>query len=62
MYYRNVLNLCPVGEICSGYSIDQIEEIPELNADAILLSHKNGSRHLHISREDSNNCFRYFFV
>ena len=46
------------GELIHGYKVDRLVECPELSFMATELTHlQTGARHIHISREDSNNVF-----
>lgn len=51
-----------IGDRLFGYHVDSIHPIPELCLTAYSLTfEKNGARHLHISRNDSNNVFSVAF-
>ncbi len=42
-----------------GYTVDSVTKVSDFNLIAIRLHHdKTGAQHLHICRNDSNNCFR----
>ena len=48
------------GDKLSGYTVNNVTEIPELDLVAVQLTHdKTGAKHLHIARDDSNNTFGY---
>lgn len=46
------------GDSLHGYTVNKVQEIPELAITAYSLSHgKSGAEHLHLYRDDPNNCF-----
>lgn len=50
------------GKQLCGYTVNEIEDIKEIDARAILLTHQEtGAQHLHVAREDSNNTFSVGF-
>ncbi len=50
-----------IGKIISGFRVEKVEKINELQLTAFHLKHaKTGAQHFHISKQDSNNVFRYF--
>lgn len=50
------------GDRLHGYTVQKIDEIPELFLTAVSLSHdKTGAQHLHIARDDDNNTFSVAF-
>lgn len=50
------------GDNIHGYKVVRTTEIPELAISAIQLKHeKSGTEHLHLARDDSNNCFNVVF-
>lgn len=61
-----MLNFCLLDRKCGdklyGYTIDQVGEIPDIDAHVTRLTHnETGAQHLHIAREDNNNTFRYVY-
>ncbi|OWB71144.1 hypothetical protein B5S31_g828 [[Candida] boidinii] len=57
-----ILKKYPIGSEVSGYVINKVLPVPELNLTAIDLSHKRtGAKHLHIDRQDKNNVFSIIF-
>ena len=51
-----------VGQTLHGYTCERIEEIPERNMTAVVLTHKaSGARHLHLDTADTNNVFAVAF-
>ena len=62
---NNIIMLFNLGEYSPndklfGYTVDSVTQVPDFNLVAIQLHHdKTGAQHLHICRNDSNNCFRY---
>lgn len=47
------------GDKLYGYTIDKVQDVPEIDAVAIRLTHDStGAQHLHIAKDDSNNTFR----
>lgn len=51
-----------IGDRLYGYRVDSIHPVPELCLTAYSLTfEKNGAKHLHISRNDSNNVFSVAF-
>jgi len=51
-----------VGDKLHGYSVDQVEKLPELSAVAVKLSHDgSGAQHLHVAKDDVNNTFSVGF-
>lgn len=47
-----------VGDKMHGYTVVRVEDVPELSLTAYDLHHEySGADHLHISRDDPNNCF-----
>ncbi|UYV62607.1 PITRM1 [Cordylochernes scorpioides] len=51
-----------VGDNLHGYTIQQVENVPEFSLTAVRLRHDaTGADHLHIDRQDSNNTFSVAF-
>ena len=51
-----------VGDELHGYRVRRIEDVPELAIRAYDLRHESsGAEHLHLARNDSNNCFSLTF-
>lgn len=51
-----------VGDEIHGYIVRRVEEVSEFCITAIELDHKrSGGRHLHLARDDPNNCFSVTF-
>lgn len=51
-----------VGDKIHGYVVKRVEEVPEFCISAIELDHEgSGARHLHLARDDPNNCFSVTF-
>ncbi|CAM4600021.1 unnamed protein product [Lepidochelys kempii] len=51
-----------IGEQIHGFTVNQVEAVPELFLTAVKLSHENtGAKYLHVAREDSNNLFSVQF-
>ena len=54
---RRLSDYC-VGDKIHGYSVDQVQKLPELSATAVKLSHGgSGAQHLHVAKDDVNNSF-----
>ncbi|CAO3597204.1 unnamed protein product [Absidia cylindrospora] len=50
------------GDNLSGYRVQQVRRVPELELTAVSLEHEaTGAKHLHIDREDNNNVFAVGF-
>ncbi|KAI1293716.1 Presequence protease, mitochondrial [Halotydeus destructor] len=46
------------GDQLGGYSVTDVQEVPEMAMTAVTLRHKKtGAEHLHLARDDQNNCF-----
>ena len=60
MVGRICLSVCLcAGDQLHGYSVDGVQEVPEIDAVAIKLKHdRSGAQHLHIAKDDPNNTFR----
>lgn len=50
-----------VGERLGRYTVDRVEELPEMQGHLILLTHENGARHAHVVRDDDNSAFGVTF-
>uniref|UniRef100_T1KQW8 Presequence protease, mitochondrial n=1 Tax=Tetranychus urticae TaxID=32264 RepID=T1KQW8_TETUR len=50
------------GQKLHGYTLERVEDVPELSAKAYFLIHdKTKAQHMHLWREDNNNFFCIFF-
>jgi len=48
-----------VGDELHGYTVEKIVPVSELSLTAVHLQHRSGARHLHVSRQDTNNVFGF---
>ncbi|MBB6014821.1 insulinase family protein [Deinococcus radiopugnans] len=50
-----------VGERLGRFTVDRVEDLPEMQGHLILLTHENGARHAHVVRDDDNSAFGVTF-
>ncbi|MFK7601071.1 insulinase family protein [Deinococcus sp. SM5_A1] len=50
-----------VGERLGHYTVDRVENLPEMQGHLILMTHENGARHAHVVRDDDNSAFGVTF-
>ena len=50
-----------VGDKLGRYSVQRVEDLPEMSGKLVLLQHENGARHAHVAREDDNLAFGVTF-
>ncbi|MDV6373391.1 insulinase family protein [Deinococcus arenicola] len=50
-----------VGERLGRYTVNRVEDLPEMQGHLVLLTHENGARHAHVVRDDDNSAFGVTF-
>ncbi len=50
-----------VGDRLGRYTVNRVEELPEMQGWLVLLTHENGARHAHVVRDDDNSAFGVTF-
>ncbi|KAH3747802.1 hypothetical protein DPMN_182234 [Dreissena polymorpha] len=59
---QDTVRVLQPGTTLHGYTVEKIEEVPELFLTAVCLQHnKTGAQHLHVARDDTNNTFSVAF-
>ncbi|MDO4247258.1 MAG: insulinase family protein, partial [Deinococcus sp.] len=58
---QTAFKLPQVGDKLGRYSVQRVEDLPEMSGKLVLLQHENGARHAHVAREDDNLAFGVTF-